>query len=445
MTTINILAVILLGIFSLGLITLGTMLVKSALAAGVHSRRLIWTGAIVAFALIVYLDMSFCASLNWQGAMEEKVERVAKDNKNLGDLKEKAPELLALREKVELSAKLTQSNVKSLDAVTDVLTNQLQNIGSKINDQGRDIADLQKRIAQFEKDRGSSQTVFNDRQPVIQLAPPAPVLPSTADLEKVLREWQSRNQADLAKQLADLRQLPRDNTSAATLAALGDSIRQAQQRADEAHRLAIQLAAERTNDRDVNAARVSELGRKVDANTETVNKLILLWNTVPTATVQPQPVYTPPPAAPTPAPAAWVSATVQQPPQPTADTREVSFWVSNRVSTAVWKKTPLIPIPWWRDTATVTYIVKVTCKPGDSPEAAKNLAMETIKRFHNSEAPDVIRASRKDPKEGHDELVRGFVEAKAKVLKGQPGLEHVKLAPYYTLGTVPPTIPTEML
>lgn len=411
---------------------------KTAKAAGVIPASLIRGGQVISTGILLMLNFLVISALLDR---DETSSRFATVNREVNNLKDHDVAIRkdheALKPLVANAAVLSDmsNHVKSAEANASKALAQSA-------EQSMKNASYESRIAHLERN-GSQPTIRGDQPPTIQLAPPAPVPApqSTVNFEQVLQKMDANNKAEYLKALAALQQQPRDNTSAAAIAALNDSVRQAQQTAEEAKRLALQASNDRASDRDVNASRLSAFEKKLDASIEETRKLQTLWTTVP-GTTSSQTAYVQLPSthtatsAPLPTPA---------PPQANQNNTEMSIWVTNTLSTAVWRKVPLVSIPWWRDTTAVTYVVKAVAKTGDSPEAVRMAATETIRKFHHSDAPSVIRATRKDAKEGHDELVKGFAEAKAEVLKGNTGLSHLRLHPYYTLGNAAPAIPQEML
>jgi len=475
----NILLGILLVLFSVALAAFLAKAVKSALAAGTIPKPLITSGAMIASMFLLVLNLWFWTSEFRRGQTDDSLaktanvlDRLAGENKALRPLVTNAPALIAMGDKLTQTDKGMAEIRADLANMRGLLTNSITLTASMMREQ-------EGRINQLEglaRSSGSTPPpIVNDRvviQPSLPLPPaqsstlptpevqtptpikPAPQAPAIVVAQPQQPQPSLSQQVDMSwkKRTDELARQNRANQK--SLQRVGEAATTAQQTASEAMKVATHAQRLADNSGQVatlalghgvtNMARINGLERRVSEQEAAVQRLLRLLEN-PEVTVPVPPAYqTPAPGpavAPVPAPSAPAAPAVTTPQvalmrggssDPAVETEDISFAITNTVSARAWKKA--IGLPYRFETVAVTYEVGATVKATNNLAAARMILVTIVEEFHKANGGSFAA---KDPsdKKVHDELVLAFGEAKKKVLRGNPGWEHMMLHPRYRVSS----------
>lgn len=469
-------------LFTLASLVFLWKVVKATLSAGTMPKPLLWSGVAIAAAFLFFLNLGFWTSKVQRDRVDENLantatvlDRLANENKALKPLVTSAPVLIAMGEKLTQADKDMAEVRGEIRGMKSLLTNSITLTASMMREQEGRINQLEHlaRTGTVPPPLAGDRAVIQPQVilPPIQTPPPTftlpelPTIPQVAQApvaapsvqpqtapqpaqpnlrEQVEASWKKRTD-ELAKQAARTKHgLQRVGEVAANAQRTADeamkAAKAAQQSADMTGNLAV-----RTSDKvGQNSARINTLEVRVNEQDAAVKRLLKLLEN-PDVTVPVPPAYQTPTPAPTAAPApAPTTPAVQSPAQGTQQLAlmrgaasentapigdEYSFAVTKTVPVRAWKKVAGV-MPYWSEKVAITYEVGATISRTNNEVVARNLVLAIIEQFHKSDGSSFAAKNPAD-KGVHDELVLAFVEAKKKVLKGNPGWEHLVIHPRY--------------
>ncbi|MEI6346040.1 MAG: hypothetical protein WCO79_02300 [bacterium] len=429
---------------------------KAILAPGTHSKTLIWSGFGIAVAAIIVGHLHYWTSEVRNGQMSKDLantasvlDHLANENKALKPLVTNAAALLKLDSRVELAdakAEKAMTQIAEFSEATVTALNKMStNINQRIDERLAALRLQQERsLAVSRPPHADSRVIPNLTLPPINdpvTAPPTTPPPTPYVAAGVTVPPGYVIQRDSSSELAKMER------AIVQFQANQKNTQRAQQTAKVSQKSAAQTAA-RAGDLAVVASkgieRLSARQDKTDVALEEIKKSLERLHKVlgdpKTSLNSPTPAETAEDALPPhpdfvalqasgPQATNPSAASTAQPPVTALETGDVSFAITNAVPVRAWKKVVGF-MPYWSETVTMTYEVAATVKATNNVVMARNVLAAIVSEFHKSHGGSFAA---KDPNDSkvHDELVLAFGEAKKKVLRGNPGWEHMLIHPRY--------------
>ncbi len=374
----------------------------SAWTAGRRKKPTIIGLGILVLALIVALNIAHFLGLIPGRAEINEARANTEAIAELTTIKRRANEILDKSEQFDKAAAENAAIRKKLDEIDVRLISTLPHIG-------KSMTNLLTRIEQLEatavRPNLASIPIIGDQPAVINptpQAPPAPQVQSNPQLQQLEATWAARiAQMERAKKASGGAQRAAIRAEQTAIAAL------------EAGRK--------------NTGRIEQLEQRANNMGDKLDRIILLLEStnaipVPAAYLDPVPAPAPPPT--------YVAPAAPAPPAPVAS-QEVAFVVTNMFLV----KTYTLGFIPKRDGITIIYMVVGKIRPNDDMATARRIVEAASLRFHEKHGSGYAK---KDPtlKATHDSFVLDFSKVLADVRKGNPGWEHLKVEPSYTVSTL---------